>query len=270
MKKIYLLFVSALLVCCCANGTYFGRGVKVNGPCSENGIDFSEARTTQFFDSFKSFGPFNVYFVQSDTQKVLVEGREEFVKKLLTEVKDKTLSIEMEDGEYKDLVLKVTVFSPAIEDMSVAGSGDLICGDIVMPDGDLEFSTKGSGDVILGSVSCKELDLVIMGSGEIKAPRALSVREDAELLTMGSGDISIAEISCEDIEASTLGSGSVKIESAKVLKDADLSTKGSGDISICGQCCKADASTSGSGSIKGELKYESIEKKVSGSGSIKL
>ena len=249
MKKILIILSAAFIACCCSINISFGDGVSVTGGCTEEDIDFSEERTVSRFDSFKAAGPFNVYYVQSPSQKVLVEGKEEFVKKVITEVRDDELSIRLEKGKYTDLVLRVTVFSPDIEDMTESGSGNLVCREVNLPGKEIEISVLGSGDAIIGNINCKDLELSAAGSGDALV-KAITVSEDAEIATAGSGD--------------------VKIESATIAGDLELSTAGSGDIRISGSCRNLEASTRGSGDISGRVQYSSIETTSRGSGKVKL
>jgi len=270
MVKFIPFIASAALLCACNMNLSFTNSVNVMGDCSETGIDFCEQRDVTFFDSFETSGPFNVYFVQSDTQKVIVEGKEEFVKKLKTKVSDETLSIKLEKGQYFDLVLKVTVYSPVIDEISGAGSGNIICSDISMPDKDIEFASAGSGDLFLGNVNCKEFDLATAGSGDTYMHGTISIREDLDIAIAGSGSIQIDTLLCNDLDIAIAGSGCAKIDYATIADEADLHVMGSGDITINGKCRKVDASSAGSGDIKGNLEYSLVEKHRTGSGDIRL
>lgn len=246
-----------------------GSGITVQS-YSEEGIDFTEERTVAYFDSFSSYGPFNVYFVQSESQKILVEGKEESVKKVITEVKDHELSIKLEKGRYEHLVLRVTIFSPNIEDIETYGSGKMVCGSIEQTGADIELSSFGSGGILVDSLICKELSMSTSGSGGVRVSGIIIADEDVDINTMGSGSILLNAVSCQDLEASTLGSGGISIDNAMVSFEMDLSSTGSGSISVNGKCRKVDASTMGSGSIYGQVEYSEIKRNSLGSGKVKL
>ena len=248
MKSIRL-FLSIALGTIFVSGCIINvsSGVTVTGGCTEVGCDFSEERTPEPFESFTSAGPFNVYFVQAAEQKVLVEGKEEFVGKVLTTVSGDNLTIKLEDGIYSHLVLKVTVFSPDIKKMKTSGSGNLCSEGMTV--GDLDVSTSGSGDVRLGTVACDRLTISSSGSGDFSVAE-LSVGEDAELSTRGSGNVDVERITA---------AGSLK-----------LSTMGSGSMHVSGSCKDLDASTMGSGDISGDMEFESISRSETGSGRVKF
>lgn len=247
MKKTLILLcgITTAMAFGCNCSISAGNGISVNG-YTEDGIDFSEERSVGRFESFTSFIPANVYFVQAPEQKVLVEGKEEFVKKLIAEVQDKTLCLKLQKGNYNNLVLRVTVYSPFIEDIDTYGSGNIICGAVTMNGTDIKLSTSGSGDVVADSLFCKEVSLK----------------------TKGSGDISVAAARCEDLDASTFGSGDIRIGRADVGDEIELHTAGSGDISVNGRCRKVEAKTMGSGDISGALTYSVLEDKALGSGKV--
>lgn len=222
MKKIFpalacaMLLNGSALLCSCNFHIPLGNGIQVKG-YSEEGIDFSEERDVKYFDSFRTDGPINVYYVKSDKRKVIVEGKEEFVKHAITSVKDETLIIELEKGKYTNLVLRVIVCAPDIEEMTTNGSGNIVAKDVTGKD--LSFITRGSGDIIIENVSqCKDLEAETLGSGDIYIKSA-QVSNDIELHTAGSGDIQVNG-SCYKIEAKTMGSGDItgKLQYSKIEK----------------------------------------------------
>lgn len=247
---LFMLLLVAFIAASCIHVTSLniGRGTTVSGKYTDSRGDYSETRTPGSFDSFKTSGPFNVYFVQSKDQRVLVEGEEEFVTKVITEVNNNELNIRLENGLYNNLVLRVTVFSPSIRSMKSSGSGDLKANSTITLDGNLAVRTSGSGDVFLASVICKEL--------------ALS--------SSGSGDLMVESLNAEEASVSISGSGDATFDSITVSNDVNLRTTGSGDIRINGTCGDVDARTSGSGDISGELHYKRISQTSSGSGKIRL
>jgi len=216
MKKFLILSAAMILCGCITSVAWTGK----------KDATISEVRQVAYFDSFSSSGSFDVFYVQSKERKVVVEGKEEFVKKLKTDVFDKTLRIKMEKGQYYNLVLKVTVYAPEIEDIEIHGSGDIRSESIIVPGKDLELSVSGSGDIIIREIKCKELDIDVMGSGDAWVTSA-NVEEDIDLSVKGSGDISING-QCRKVEAYVAGSGDItgKLKYAEIKKNV----YGSGSI----------------------------------------
>lgn len=246
MKRILLIILTAIAVCCCSLRSTLGTSINLIGGCSEVGIDFSEERATGAFSEISTSGPFNLYYYQSDTRKVLVEGKEEFVGKVITSVKDEELDIRLENGTYTNLVLRVSVWGPDVDEFSTTGSGNIII-DSLNTTGGVHLHTLGSGDIKADNIVCKDFSGKTAGSGNIKIAR-LKAGNDAELTTLGSGDCMVNFAEVDDV--------------------LTLKTSGSGDIIINGSCHEVIASTLGSGDIRGRLIYDLITQRILGSGNI--
>lgn len=244
MKRIAALLASTLLLASCVINL---GGVTVNG-YTEEGCDFSQERPMPMFDEINVAGPFNVYYFQSDESKVLVEGKEEFVQKLSTEVKDGELTVRLEPGRYHNLVLKVSVYSPVADEVRLAGSGDFVDVAGHTSSDDLDYSLAGSGDIIVENVQCKDLDVKLAGSGDIRL-KGCVVRKDADISLAGSGNIHL---------------------DAEIGDELEARISGSGDMNLNGSCNRADLKISGSGNIGGKLSYRQINTSCSGSGRVSL
>lgn len=273
-----------MLVSCMIN---YG-GTVVTG-YTEEGCDASQERPMPAFTSFTTSGPFNVYYVQSQESKVLVEGKEEFLDKVITEMDDETLLIKLEKGTYHNLVLKVTVFSPVADNIKSAGSGNLVDNQGHSSAKEIEYKVAGSGDLYLVNVSSKtDIDIASAGSGDVYAENIAC--EDLEVSMAGSGDLDINGLTVKDLDVKVAGSGDAKVTSATIRKDADFAISGSGDIrvdaevgdeisaktagsgniTLNGSCNEIEATTSGSGDISGNLQYNRISTTSKGSGKVRL
>lgn len=268
MKRIpYILLtaIAALSVSSCVINT----GVTVYGSISEKGIDFSEIRDVDTFSEISFSAPCNLYFIQGDVQKVLVEGTEEFVPKVITETEDDELKVYLEDGVYRNLVLKVTIWSPDIKSIKSRGSGNLICEDGLDVSKDLYLGTTGSGNIKCGNIKCKDFESHTTGSGSTDLGDVQC--SDFESHTTGSGNIRLGTVSCKKFDISTSGSGSAKVSKVTASRDATLKTSGSGDIKIDDAQVDGDidAKTSGSGTIRIDGSCNHLSTHSSGSGSVK-
>lgn len=264
-------------------------GVTVNG-YTEEGCDASQERQMPAFTSIRTSGPFNVYYFQSDESKVLIEGKEEFLDKVITEIKDgDELSVKLEKGKYSNLVLKVTIFSPVADEINNSGSGNFtdIAGHV--SNDDIEFSAAGSGDLFLANITSKDdIDVASAGSGNVFAEQIEC--KDFDLALAGSGDATIKGVKANNVDAAVAGSGNIKAEDAEINRDAEFTSSGSGDIKVNaniggdlevklsgsgnatldGTCNNLDVRISGSGDVKGNLSYNKITTKCTGSGKVKL
>lgn len=292
MKKIAVLLSAAMMLNSCVIS--FNRATVVRS-YSENGGDYTEEITDlPRFHEIEAYGPFNVHFVQSDGRKVLLEGTEESVNAVITDVTDDKLVLRLENGTYNKLVLKVTVYAPSITDFLSSGSGNLydcdghdeggndveyICngsGDLSVMNlkcGDLEGRSNGSGNMNLQSVSCDDVDISSNGSGDVTLSD-ITARGGIDFSSSGSGNMRAGRITNADSDADlsliTRGSGDANLDEVNIKGDIDLRTSGSGSITVNGSCNDVSASTHGSGSIRGSLKYSSLRQSRHGSGNIRL
>lgn len=277
MKKIFTSILVALIASACVfAGERTGikifkfNGVNVVGNCTEKGIDYSEERKMSSFDKLECSGPYNVYYVQSKESKVLVEGKKEDVEKLITKVSGSTLSVKLEDGKYYSLVLRVTVYSPDLVNVSKSGSGNFVDDKGHKSDSDLHYSSAGSCTFKLDELSCGEFKVSKSGSGKVECGSLKC--NGASFSSAGSGRVEIKQFeSKSDVDFKISGSGHVDIEKMCVDGDLGLRISGSGRMNFNGEVKGVvDASISGSGNIFGDLKTGGLETHIAGSGSVKF
>lgn len=245
-------------------------GVKVIGNCTENGINYSEVRKMKSFNSIDCAGPYNVYYVQSGESKILVEGNSESVAALLTEQSGDKVRIRLKEGRYTSLVLRVTVYSPELNNVSKSGSGNFVDESGHKTKNDVAYSLSGSCKLIADNIDCGDLSVRISGSGHVNIGSAKC--KGGSFHTSGSGHFDFGKfVASEDVDFHISGSGSVDVNETMINGDLDLRISGSGRMNINGEVKGiVDASTSGSGNISGNLKTGGLETSISGSGTVRF
>jgi len=266
MKKVLVGILAAIMMCSSCHFNFSNAGGVSFASYSEEGGDYTETRTPGFFDEIHSYGPFNVYYIQSADSKVVIEGGKEFVDKLKTEVKDGDLTLSLEKGSYNRLVLKVTVYAPDVEEIILAGSGDLFDMEGHTSNDDIKYTNAGSGNINVGDIKCKDFEARVAGSGDVKVGSI--VAKDAEFKTSGSAKVVVENITAENVEMSFSGSGNGRIDNAEIAGELELSISGSGNIVVNGKAGRVEAKISGSGNIGGNLSFGSLSTHKSGSGNI--
>lgn len=280
MKRLIAFAAAASLSIICA--------VSMSATPQEEGVA-SEERELPLFSSIKVSGPFDVYYVQSDLPKVVIEGNEEYFGKVITEVKKDVLTVGMEKGKYRDLVLKVTIYSAVADHITSSISGNFfdIAGHTSADD--IEYKMSGSGDVQIENVSSSDdIEIVSTGSGNVRAEKIQCEELDASL--SGSGNINVKDVQAKDLDVRQAGCGDVVVEQADIRKEAELTLtssgaisldanvggeievklNGSGNITLNGKCNKLEVNISGSGDVNGKLNYNRISTNCKGSGKVKL
>jgi hypothetical protein len=197
--------------------------------------------------------PGKLYLKQGDTQKVEIEGDEDFLKELDIHVEGDRLTIEKE-GSWRDWGwnwddddrVKVYVTMKQLEGLSVSGSGDLIAESVF---------------------KVNNLDLNVSGSGSLKLEAEASGDVDADV--SGSGNIELSG-KCRNFQSTVSGSGRVRMNET-IAERAHFGVSGSGKIEASGKAQEVKTNISGSGKVLGaNLETEVCDIRISGSGDVEI
>lgn len=240
INKNYLLFLFALIISIPINAQLWGNK-KVSG----NGEVTTITRNTSDYDAVKCAGFMDFILVSGTEGKITIEGEENLLEYIITEVKDNKLIIKVENGvnlrtSWKKGIV-ITIPFEDINYVSLAGSGDVWNKDLITSN-DFKVSLAGSGDLNL-NVKAENLDSSISGSGDIKITGTANYLKTS---VTGSGDFHGFDLDANNTEAYVTGSGDIKVVSNEYLK---AKVTGSGDIEYKGNPEKEDTKVVGSGSI---------------------
>jgi len=217
-------------------------GKKIKG----NGKIVTVERSTSDYDEVAVSGWFDVLLVNGNEGKISIEGEENLLEYLITEVKDDKLVIKPKKGYYlspsswKSGGITVTVPVENIRDVSLSGSGDIM-GKTKLKADIFKTSMSGSGDITL-DIEANDLEVSMSGSGDINLK---GKAEDLEVSISGSGDVKAYELDAENVDATVSGSADIKVTVSGTLK---ARVSGSGDIYYKGDP-KVESKTSGSGDV---------------------
>lgn len=269
MKKTFLALILAIptLFCCwypSSNRYYYEDDSPVEGR-----VLVTEERHPGKFTAVAHAGSFDVTYIQSNETRVLVEGTQEHLDRFVSEVKGNTLNLHMMKGNYRNLSISVTIYSPDITEVSLAGSGDFYDMEGHETASKVKYRSAGSGDIQIGSLKCSSFTVNTSGSGRISA-RSINC-EDATFSSAGSGGITINNLKADgDVSLRLGGSGFGLLDEVDIDGDLSLSISGSGSIKVNGKAGDVNASIAGSGSIMGHLEHSHLSTSIAGSGSIRL
>jgi hypothetical protein len=240
MNKILTLGI-ALCMVAFANAQW---GKKIKG----NGNVVTIERSTEDYDAISVSGWFDVILVDGEEGKLSIEGDENLLEHIKTEVKDGKLVIKVKKGYNlqpsswkKDGGIYVTVPVESVNAVSLSGSGDIV-GKKTISASEFNTSMSGSGDITL-DLKSKTVTASMSGSGDITLSGSTEV---FEVQISGSGDIKAFELIADKVDASVSGSADIKVTANEELI---ARVSGSGDIHYRGDPKKIDSKTSGSGDI---------------------
>ena len=211
-----------------------------------NGNVTTITRTTSDYDGISCAGSFDYILVAGTEGKITIEGEENLLEYIITEVKNGKLIVKTEKNidlrPSGSKTIKVTIPFKDIDNISLAGSGDLMNKDTVTAN-DLKVSLAGSGDVVL-TVETNTVNGSLAGSGDITLK---GTTNNLEASIAGSGDFHAFDLQANNTDVSIAGSGDAEVVSNESLK---ARVAGSGDIEYKGNPKKEDSKVSGSGSIR--------------------
>lgn len=235
-----ILLLATLMLSTLTHAQWWGNE-KVKG----NGKMTTETRNTADYDGIKCAGGMDYILVAGNEGAIKLEGEENLLEYIITEVKNGNLIVKTKKGinlrPSSNKELKVTIPFKDVNEVSLAGSGDLWNTDTIKAN-DLEVALAGSGDIVL-DIETSSVEGSIAGSGDLTLKGNTN---DLVAKVAGSGDFHGFTLQANNTTVSIAGSGDAEVVSNKSLK---ARVAGSGDIEYRGNPDKEDTKVSGSGSI---------------------
>ena len=236
MKTSILL--TALLFC--VTFSYAGnKNIKGNGKMT------TTTRSTADYDGIKCAGSFDYVLVAGTEGKITIEGEENLLQYVITEIKDNNLIIKTKKNvnlkPSNNKTIKITIPFKDISNVSLAGSGDLWNEDVITST-NLEVALAGSGDIVL-NIAATNTEGKVAGSGDLTLKGNTN---KLEAKVAGSGDFHGFDLQSNHTVVAVAGSGDAEVVSNESLK---ARVSGSGDIEYRGSPKTEDTKVAGSGSI---------------------
>ncbi len=218
---------------------WFGWGKRVTG----SAVVKTETRAVSGYKGVKLSGSFHVTVVQNGSEGVTIVADDNLLPLISTEVERGNLYIKWSERNLNvsHQKITITVHAKDIDELSVAGSGNIVADVINTPR--LRSAIAGSGDINIKNLTSDALKISIDGSGNFGAG---GLTNEFEVSISGSGGVKIASLKTKNAKLSIAGSGDATLWATDTLK---VSLAGSGDIRYYGGATLTK-SVAGSGSIK--------------------
>ncbi|RAJ15662.1 head GIN domain-containing protein [Arenibacter echinorum] len=218
------------------------RNDKING----SGNQVTLVRTTKDYDQIAISGFFDIELVDGKEGMLTLEGEQNILDHIITEVKGDKLTIKVKNGYNLNPTswkrgVSITIPVESISALSLSGSGEIV-GKKTLKANNFETAISGSGDIII-ALDVNSLKASMSGSGDM----ALSGKaSDFVASISGSGDINAYDLIADNVDATVSGSANVKVTA---IKEIIAKVSGSGDIDYRGNPERIDTKVSGSGDI---------------------
>lgn len=214
-------------------------GARVSG----SGNIKTESRSVSGFTGISLSLPANAEIVQGGSEGIVIETDDNILPLIETVVDNGSLKIRFKERNMSvsTKTFKITINVKTIDNLSVAGSGDLRAAKLQVAK--LKTSIAGSGNVQITSLDADTLTISIAGSGDFSAGGKASVVEGK---VAGSGNMKIGALAANSVKLSIAGSGDATVWAKDTLT---VSVAGSGDVKYYGDA-RVSQSVAGSGSVK--------------------
>lgn len=218
---------------------WWGNSKKIKG----NGNVVTVKRTTSDYDGISAGGSFDVILVKGKEGKITIEGEENIIPHIETEVSGNILKIKFKKNTNIRTTkrLTVTVTYESIESVALGGSGNITSKSTIKSN-DFTVALGGSGNITL-SVDTDELSSKIGGSGNINLS---GTANDLNCSIAGSGSIKAYDLSTNTLNATIAGSGNIRTTVKTKIK---AKVVGSGSVYYKGNPTHVDAKSVGSGDV---------------------
>ncbi len=204
----------------------------------------TQTRQVSGFDrvDISTFGEFII--TQGDTESLSIEGPADYLRYLVTEVNNGTLTISQRRGLLSSPNRKVT-FTLTVRDLtslSMSGAGSIKLGTLNTPSFKLILSGAGSVDMV--NLSAESLDVTLSAAGAISVDGKVTSQN---IILSGVGSYDAGELESASTRITLSGAGSATVWVTEKL-EADVT--GVGSVAYYGQPTSIIQNVPGLGSIR--------------------
>lgn len=236
-SKTTLFFVVGLLFSTSLGAQWWRGGISGEGPKVNKTLNIAK------FEGFTMAVSGKVYVRQGSEQSVKVEGQQNIIDNLKTEVSGGQWKIGFEKSVSRHEGLTFWITVPTLNRAAISGSGSIIGESAFRNVGNFEAAISGSGNIQLELEASGEVSSSISGSGDI---RLSGTAHNHTIHISGSGDVDGSNLRSQACEVHISGSGDCQVYADE---DLTVSSSGSGDVYYRGRP-RVKARVSGSGKVE--------------------
>lgn len=223
MKRLLLLALLGL-----ASAALPGCGISiVNG----SGKLVSEARPVSNFTSFVLAGLGDVSITQGGAESLVIEAEDNVMPLLKSEVKNGTLTILLDQKDWKDVVrpsrgIKIALGVKNLTALELSGIGNI---DIpALKTTSFTIKVSGAGNIKVAKLEATDLSSTLSGLGNSDLAGQVTL-ETVEM--SGAGQFSAGNLSCQSAKLTLNGTGNATVWVRDTL---DVTIGGAGNVSYYG------------------------------------
>jgi hypothetical protein len=224
LKPIFTLLISINLMACTTHVKTGDGSHEVN----KNGSEVSETRQVTAFNKIEMDGVFNVYLRQGDTESLIIEADKAVAAHIISEVKNETLKLKMEDDtDFGDIEpVKIYVQVRDLQSLSNKGVGTIKCEQALKLD-QFMLSSEGVGAIDL-TLSANRL---VVKSETVGAITLAGKVTEVDITHNGVGVLQAFELLTRNLKLSSNGVGAAEVYASESI---DIEAKGVGSVQYKG------------------------------------
>ena len=224
----------------------------------------TETRKLSSFSKLFTSGQIDVLVQKGSEESVKIVAKGIGTARVITETSNNELHIYLEDGDYRDINVKVYVTYNEIKTLDKSGQGNLEwLSDLVVDNFDLSMNDAGNCN-FKGNIKTGQFNLVKTGSGNLNLTAVES--NNATFSMTGSGNLTVGSGAVEKQVIELAGTASMSAPGFRV-RECNASIHGSGNIEVSVSDL-LEGQITGSGNIIYNGNARVNKKTVTGSGKI--
>lgn len=209
MKKILFILILALALGACKHLERMTGGGQVVG----SGVSKVEKRNVPAFTSIELSGAFEVEITAQKDLSVEIEGDDNILPLITTEVKGGVLTVGNSKSISTKSKLRLKISVPNLDGISASGASDIVASGVKSDD--FRIDTSGASSIQV-SGETKTLEVEMSGAGEVDAKDLRAQKVSATSSGAASADV----YASEELSASVSGAGNINYYgNPKVLKE---------------------------------------------------
>ncbi len=190
----------------------------------------TETRKASNFDSIEVSYPAQVFISQGESESVKIEGEDNVLPGLKSEVRDGTLRIYYQVQKDKHVnptkTVKITIVVKELKDVNFESAGELTLDGIEADD--LNVSVSGAGNLKLNEITAHNLTVDLSGAGSMTAS---GKSDDLHIVISGFGSYDGKSMRSKTAEVDLSGAGSATLW---VDEELDAQISGAGSVNYYG------------------------------------
>jgi Putative auto-transporter adhesin, head GIN domain len=241
MYKRMILILSVLTLA--ALGCSLVSAGPINGVIGSGKV-VQETRSVSGFNQIELAVSGDVYVQQGETESLTIEGEDNILPLITTEVQGSRLVIGSKPAISIN-VMRSLVFHITVKDLrglKISGSGNFNVGQVQTSDMDLQIS--GSGQISLDGLTAQSLNASIGGSGTIQVSAGSVAKQSIEI--PGSGNFNAGQLQSQTAMVRLDGSGNATVW---VTDRLNVAVNGSGNVDYYGSP-QVSSTINGSGNVQ--------------------